>query len=432
MKFTIFLLSILLAFVSSENFAVLVAGSNTWSNYRHQSDVFHHYHLLIGRGIKPENIIVFAYDDIANNKRNPFPGQVFNSPKGKDVYEGVVIDYYGEDVTPENFIAAITGESDSINAKDKRTTKKFLSSTENDNVYFFFSDHGSDNLFSFPSKYLYADELNSALITMHEKKMYKELVFYLEACHSGSMFENILPANISIYAVTAANPRESSYAEYCSGEAQINGTIMGTCLGDEFSCRFMEDIDSRPGETLKNYTMQEQFDYLKKIVTGSHVQQYGDLDIAKRSIYDFVNSQSKKVLKIVSNIVDLIFPAIELRKLEEKSSKINNENYRLEYFRMRAEQSNDMDAEDEYYEEIAQEGRTIKIFDIFSKWFNLPKRDYSNEIDYDCYRKVVKSYEDKCGMLIDRDFKFMTHIANFCAQGINPKKAKIAFTSICE
>ena len=109
MKLSVVLSLLLLTFISCDNYAILVAGSNTWSNYRHQSDVFHHYHILLERGMKPENIIVFAYDDIANNSRNPFPGKVFNSPAGKDVYEGVVIDYFGVDVTPENFVAAMTG-----------------------------------------------------------------------------------------------------------------------------------------------------------------------------------------------------------------------------------------------------------------------------------------------------------------------------------
>ena len=99
---------------------------------------------------------------------------------------------------------------------------------------------------------------------------------------------------------------------------------------------------------------------------------------------------------------------------------------------MQAEQTNDMEAENEYYEEIAQQGRTTKIFEIFSKWFNLPKRDFNEPIDFDCYRKVVNAYENKCGMLIDRDFKFMTHIANFCAQGISPRRAVNAFATICE
>lgn len=69
MKFQVLLACLLFAFITCDNYAVLVAGSNTYSNYRHQSDIFHHYHILVDRGIKPENIIVFAYDDIADNSK---------------------------------------------------------------------------------------------------------------------------------------------------------------------------------------------------------------------------------------------------------------------------------------------------------------------------------------------------------------------------
>lgn len=429
MKLSVVLSLLLLTFISCDNFAVLVAGSNTWSNYRHQSDVFHHYHILLERGMKPENIIVFAYDDIARNSRNPFPGKVFNSPAGKDVYEGVVIDYFGVDVTPENFVAAMTGEADSVTKKDSRTTGRVLTSTENDNVYFFFSDHGSDNLIAFPSKYLYSDELNDALLTMYEKRMYKQLVFYLEACHAGSMFDKLLPTNISVYTTTAANPYESSYADYCGTEARINGTSIGSCLGDEYSRKFMEDIDARPGDLLKEYTMQQQYEYLVKAVTGSHVMQYGDLEIAQKSIYYFVSGETKKFLNFFKKAVNFILPNTDLN---EETMKINNENYRLEWYRMEAEQKNDMEVENEYYEEVAQEGRTTKIFQIFKNEFNLPARNYKDTINFDCYRKVVNAYEKKCGMLIDRDFKFMTHIANFCTRDINPEKAEDAFATICE
>ena len=74
----IFLCLILAA--SCANWAVLVAGSNTWYNYRHQADVFHAYKMLLAKGFDENNIIVIAYDDIANNTRNPFPGKVFNKP----------------------------------------------------------------------------------------------------------------------------------------------------------------------------------------------------------------------------------------------------------------------------------------------------------------------------------------------------------------
>lgn len=79
--------------------------------------------------------------------------------------------------------------------------------------------------------------LARALETMHEKNMYKQLVFYMEACESGSMFaEGILKDNLGIYATTAANPHESSYACYYDKTRR-------TFLGDVYSIKWMEDTD---------------------------------------------------------------------------------------------------------------------------------------------------------------------------------------------
>merc|ERR1712232_307938 len=99
---------------SGAHWAVLVAGSNSYSNYRHQADVCHAYQVVKSHGIPEDHIIVMAYDDIANNSRNPFPGQIFNKPSasgvaGTDVYAGCKIDYSGKDVTPENFQKVLTG-----------------------------------------------------------------------------------------------------------------------------------------------------------------------------------------------------------------------------------------------------------------------------------------------------------------------------------
>lgn len=49
---------------------------------------------------------------------------------------------------------------------------------------------------------------------MHDNNMYKKLVYYLEACESGSMFVN-LPKDINAYALSAASPSESSWGTYC-------------------------------------------------------------------------------------------------------------------------------------------------------------------------------------------------------------------------
>ncbi|GBN78522.1 Legumain [Araneus ventricosus] len=76
--------------------AVLVAGSDSWDNYRHQADVCHSYQILKNHGIPDERIIVLMKDDLAYNSDNPTPGIIINHPKGNDVYKGVPKDYIGQ------------------------------------------------------------------------------------------------------------------------------------------------------------------------------------------------------------------------------------------------------------------------------------------------------------------------------------------------
>lgn len=54
---------------AGQNWAVLVAGSNGYDNYRHQSDVCHSYQILHKNNIPDSNIVVMMYDDIAHNSQ---------------------------------------------------------------------------------------------------------------------------------------------------------------------------------------------------------------------------------------------------------------------------------------------------------------------------------------------------------------------------
>lgn len=412
--------------ITCANWIVLVAGSNTYGNYRHQSDVFHAYQLVRRFKVPEERIITFAYDDIANNSRNPFPGEVFNKPDGPNVYDGVKIDYFGRDVTPENFVACITGEEDKIKLVDERSTGKILKSTSEDNVFIYFTDHGSVGLIAFPSKYLYAKDQFAALQKMHEKNMYKELVYYLEACESGSMFEPYSDqlAEMNIYTTTAANPRESSWAYYCGSQAKVRGKLIGSCLGDEYSIRFLEDVDDRSFDLAKE-TMQEQYEYLKGIVTGSHVQQYGKLDMASKSLYEFLKGDTARFLGRVSRMVGKVF------RNAEEAEKINVHDHRLAYFKQLADTTNDPQDLMNYYEEVTEQARVSKIFDLFVRSFDLKPMGEKDAIDFDCYKAVVNHYEQKCGMVIDRDFKFMKHFANYCTKGMDSKLAIKALDRLC-
>ena len=46
------------------------------------------------------------------------------------------------------------------------------------------ADHGGVDLIGFPSTTMHVKEFEEALKQMHASKMYKELVFYLEACEA--------------------------------------------------------------------------------------------------------------------------------------------------------------------------------------------------------------------------------------------------------
>ncbi|CAG2170672.1 unnamed protein product [Oppiella nova] len=159
---------------------LLAAGGNTWSNYRHQSNVYHAYQIIKSHGIPDTNIVVMHYDDLANNKANPTPGIVINVPNGPDVYKGVPKDYTGADVNPLNFLAVLRG--DPILA---RNHKKVIKSGPNDHIYVYFIDHGAPDLIAFPSQYLYGEELNAQFKQMYQDKKYAKLVINIEACNSG-------------------------------------------------------------------------------------------------------------------------------------------------------------------------------------------------------------------------------------------------------
>ena len=106
-------------------------------------------------------------------------------PNGTDVYHGVVKDYVCASVRPDIFLQVLQGEKvDGIFGSGKT-----LESGPNDNVFVYFTDHGAKGLVAFGESVLKATELNKAIKNMYDNKKYKNMVFYVEACESGSMFK---------------------------------------------------------------------------------------------------------------------------------------------------------------------------------------------------------------------------------------------------
>jgi hypothetical protein len=277
-------------FSEGSTHAVLVAGSSGFGNYRHQADICAAQLTLRRNGVPADQIITFAYDDIANNEENAFRGQVFNRPGNAtlDVYRDCSIDYSGTAVTPGNFLAVLRGDRDAVVGGNGRV----LQSGPNDDLFINLVDHGAVGLFAFPAgQNLYANEFLEALTYLHEKRRYRRMVIYLEACESGSMFEGLLPDDLGIMAVTASNSAESSWGTYCPPTFDlVHGVHMRTCLGDLFSVNWLEDAQ-RGSMRKRMETLGHQYKLVVSRTTRSHVSRFGDLSFDHWLVESFLGNR---------------------------------------------------------------------------------------------------------------------------------------------
>lgn len=273
-------------------------------NYRHQADACHAYQILSKSGIAADHIILMMQDDVANSMENPFPGKLFNrmGDDVPDVYAGCNVDYRGKVVTAELFMKVLTG--------DVSAGGKVLKSGPQDRVFVNFIDHGGVGIIAFPNgPTLHAMQLSQTLQTMQQKHMFNELVFYMEACESGSMFPNLTPDG-KIFAVTAANAKESSWGYYCAPKNDTaNGKHLKTCLGDLFSIAWMEDADL--GQ-LSSESFRTQVQRVTARTIKSHVTIFGDKSFEDEHIGDF---ESALAGKIDLQPMDLVGGAVDAREI---------------------------------------------------------------------------------------------------------------------
>lgn len=360
---------------------------------------------MVNNGIPADQIITFSYDDVATAKQNPFPGQLFNQPDGPDVYEGCNIDYRGADVTPEKFLSVLRGED--------QNGGKTLKTTSEDKVFINFSDHGAPGLIAFPKGTLYAKDFIATLDTMYENDSYKEMLIYIEACESGSMFENLLSDDKRIYATTAANSVESSWGYYCSPDDKVNGKHVGSCLGDLYSIVWMEDSDEKDACT---ETVGEQFDIVKAKTTKSHVMEFGDLSIKKEPVGNFDAVCAKRV---ESNIFDSLTKLFALTGSDEMTaSAVDSRDIKLHYLYHRYLRTGDRADAIELEHEISHRSHIENRFESLKSvdtgiLFSEESRILKDAQAHTCYIDLADTYHDICGRG-EYDLKYYHNFVSLC------------------
>ncbi len=242
--------------------ALLVAGSNGWDNYRHQSDVLAQYQLLRKNGVTDERIILIMADDIALNPVNPFPGVVEYTDGGDNNYDNVDIDYYLEDVSAAHLLDILAGNAADVSAP-------VVDSGPTDNIYLYLSGHGNqDGFFVDSPDPLRCDEtslltsgaINATLQQMHAESRYRQVFMVVEACHAGALGAALDAPNVLL--LTAANPWESSLA----ANRREND---GVWLSDQFSYTYWRLASDDAGNSLMEYYLRTY-----ALVNGSHVSLY--------------------------------------------------------------------------------------------------------------------------------------------------------------
>ncbi|MQL80215.1 hypothetical protein Taro_012674, partial [Colocasia esculenta] len=416
--------------------AVLIAGSNGYGNYRHQADVCHAYQVVKRGGLKDENIIVFMYDDIAYNEENPRPGIIINHPEGEDVYAGVPKDYVGDDVTVNNFFAVLLGNKSALTGG----SGKVVDSGPDDHIFIYYSDHGGPGMPTFP--YLYASDLVDVLKRKHASGSYKSLVFYLESCESGSMFEGLLPEGLNVYATTASNAEESSWGTYCPGDFPSSPPEYGTCLGDLYSVTWMEDSDIHD---LRTETLLQQYHLVRDRTSnhntytyGSHVMQYGDLYLSLEYLFLFIGSNpandnhtflGSNSLPSFSRAVnqrdaDLLCIWNKFRKSAEGSpSKLEAQKQLLDVMSHRFHVDNSIELIGNILFGVDKGMQVLKNVRSAGK----PLVD-----DWSCLKTMVRIFETHCGSLSQYGMKHMRGIANICNEGISEDTMTAAASEACD
>ncbi|XP_071696360.1 vacuolar-processing enzyme-like isoform X2 [Rutidosis leptorrhynchoides] len=418
----------------STTWAVLVAGSKEYYNYRHQADVCHAYQILKRGGLKDENIIVFMYDDIANHEDNPKPGVIINKPKGHDVYAGVPKDYNRDSVTSANLYAVLLGDKKSV----KGGSGKVVDSKPNDRIFIFYSDHGGPGTLGMPNMpNIYAKDFIEVLVKKHAAGTYKEMVIYVESCESGSIFEGLLKENMNIYVTTASNAKENSWGTYCPGMEPPPPPEYDTCLGDLYSISWMEDSDKQDtdGETLRQqYKTVKVRTYNNNSSEGSHVMEYGSKDISIESISLYQGFGA-------SNVSDGTFIA------DSPMGVINQRDADLVLFQRKYERMIEGSKEKA---DILKQIKDIKnhrshldssIDAIGAQLFgsengrviltSLRTQGKPLVDDWECLKSLVRVYETHCGGLTEYGMKHMRAFANICNNKVTVAAMEAASVDAC-
>lgn len=245
----------------NQQYAILVQGSNSMLNYRHQADVLSVYQMLRRGGIDDDHIILILDGALAYNPQNNEQGVIRNSPWGENLLDGAEVDYDNDTLVVRDICDILRGRASSH-------LPKVLPQDEENNVLFYWSGHGHCKAqdgynelawLKTPTGQGMTDDL---LRQTAEEMLMRKMLVITEPCYSEAV---ILPLQglIGVLAMSGASGEEPSW-----GENRNPGLgPYGTWMCDRFTLNVVRGITADP-----TITYRDLYFYCMRNTIGSHVK----------------------------------------------------------------------------------------------------------------------------------------------------------------
>ncbi|KAK8803334.1 hypothetical protein WA158_001028 [Blastocystis sp. Blastoise] len=405
---------------------MVLGTANGWQNYSITSEPCRAYDLLINAGVSSDHLIYMSYTENYKDKYNPFPYTMYTDPGSGDNLKDYAkqcydhFDYKDEDITPELFIALLSGDEEKVKSITGKTNPKVLKSTEEDSIFIYFIDHGDEDLIYVGEGIVTSTQLIESIQSLHMKHMYKDLVFFMEACHSGSMFKS-LPKGLNTYIFTSSMEGKNAAMSNCPPYDRINGIQMDTCLGGLYDNLWMSKVENTNQGNISLYDIYTYVFEEVRYKSGQTPSLYGDIESMKSKLISefigtniIVNTTQINTSSSSSNTPHGIIPLDQVplhlakwKAIRSSKEQLNNEMNKLVALQLQ-EIKHDIimmkiAIQYTHNEIIAQSLHTLS----------------ANKYDQHCYINAIQNLMKKCHFSIPLKEDHSNIIKNLCSLNNN-------------
>lgn len=187
---------LLINLIISKNAAILLNASKDFSNYRHSTNIYLFYDILIRGGFTENEIIYLTAEDVFYDKRNTQKGKAFygeneylNIPKTKT-----------SKINVNSFLNILECNHPKLYELDKKS-----------NVFIYMCGHGGDGFLKFLDReFLLKDDLMYGINKMARRV--KKVFLVLDTCQAETIVDEKINENVFVFASSKKGQPSISFA----------------------------------------------------------------------------------------------------------------------------------------------------------------------------------------------------------------------------